>query len=96
MCRKAFCDHHLPIAIGNFSRKYPELDNMEINRVLYAQEHCNETFVVECERSAGNDVFIFEYECGGLVGMRSEHGTFDKYFMLIPTSHYTEYVNLNG
>lgn len=85
----------LPIAINNFSKKYPELDHMGIVRCLYVQEDTHETFVIECEHARRNNTFIFVYDCGELSEIRSEHNTFGLYFSLIPSSRVSEYVNID-
>ena len=83
--------------VGKFVEESPWLrgllDGNYVKRGLGVSNFVYETYVIEC---CNDKVFVLKFEYGTLVECKTEHGTFDQYFMLIPKSDTADFVNFKA
>lgn len=76
-----------------FLSTHSDLRDIRAERALYMHDGNNKTFIIEERECKGlKKTFIFKYSQGYFSECHTEINTFDKYFALIPSSLYTEYI----
>lgn len=83
-----------PMGGGTIIKKFIDRNEGLLHEVrgksaLFVQDYCSEMFVIQ---TVNGTCFVFEFDCGELSKIKTEHNAMERYMMLIPTSEYAEYI----